>query len=298
MLLLFAGGHRMGSTFQGLIGLHALKQLGIKFRQADNPALNIFHLQKIRESLRAADANPQFYYYAKSHAAFPAQVDAVLTAENSRIYLVWRDQRDALVSDFYFSQRLAGHVYKDFQDYFWRRGRKILLRNRLQQVVWDGIKDDRVRAWDYLDLVNEFDRSAGEMLEFGSLEGVDMDALKKSVSIGELRKTYNDPKGSFFRKGGKQNIEELAPDKRTLNEIEDIVEEADGRKLGKAYEREDWLRIVAFGRESKDAGLRKTFHWWLFRTQRAQWLRASVLPTLYKLSPRRLIGSLLHRNSQ
>ncbi|MCH9809067.1 MAG: sulfotransferase domain-containing protein [Alphaproteobacteria bacterium] len=298
MLLFFAGGHRMGSTFQGLIVLHALKQLGIKYRQPDNAAMNVFHLEKMRAFLKAADDNPKWYYYAKSHVAFPTQVETVLAAERVRIFLVWRDQRDALVSDFHFSQRHAGHVYGSFQDYFWRRGRKVLLRNRLQQVVWDGVEDDRVRAWDYLDLVDNFERSAGEMVEFAGMEGVDIEALKKSVSIGQLRKKFNDPKGAFFRKGGKQDIEELGPDKRTLAAIEDITNETDWRRLGRAFEREDWMHIVAFGRESKEAGLRKTFHWWLFRTKRAHWLRREVLPKLYKLSPRRLVASILYRDQR
>lgn len=298
MLLFFAGGHRMGSTFQGLTVLNALKQRGIKYRQPDNAALNTFHLEKLRACLKAADDNPKWYYYAKSHAAFPAQVDAVLSAERARIYLVWRDQRDALVSDFHFSQRHAGHVYGSFQDYFWRRGRRILLRNRLQEVVWKDIDDDRVRAWEYLDLVNDFERSAGEMVEFAGLEGVDLQALKESVSIGQLRKSFNDPKGAFFRKGGKQDIEELAPDKRTLAEIDDIVGETEWRKLGDAFEREDWMRILVFGRESQEAGLRKTFHWWLFRTRRAHWLRRELLPKLYKFSPRRIIASILKLGSR
>ncbi len=290
MLFLFAGGHRMGSTFQALTFRHALRQLKVDIRTTDNPALDIFHLQKIRSSFAEADRHPEAFYFGKAHAAFPAQVEAVISAQHLRVFLIWRDQQDALVSDFHFSRRRAGHVYRDFDDYFERRGRKILLRNCLQKTVWDGIDDPRVKAWGYLDLANDFQKTAGEMLEFAGLSGVNLKALERSVSIGQLRKRYRDDKGTFFREGGKQDLQALAPNAQTMSQIESIVAETDWHKLAEAFEREDWMRIAVCGRESQDAGLRKSFHWWLFKTQNAQYLRRNVLPTIYKLSPRRLLS--------
>ena len=292
MLLLFAGGHRMGSTYQYLIGRNALRQLDLRFRQTDNPALSIFHLQRIRKALLVADESPSTYFLAKAHAAFPEQVNAVLTAKSSRIFLVWRNQTDSLVSDFHFAQRRAGHVYSDFDDYFARRGRKILTRNCLQQLVWQSIDDDRVQAWDYLDLVNNFETSAKQMMDFAGLQGVDLDALKASVSIKQLRKTHNDPDGKFFREGGKQDLLQLNPSSQILEEIENTVSERDVSQLASSFEKQDWLRTLIFGRESRDAGIRKTIHWWLFKTRRAQYLRERVLPHAYKLSPRRLERTL------
>lgn len=293
MLHVFAGGHRMGSTFQSLIGVFALKQLGITYRFPDSKALEVLHIRKIRESFKAADADPQIFYYAKAHAAFPLQVDAILTARHSRIFLVWRDQLDALISDFHYAQRRAGHHYASFDDYFLRRGRKILLRNCLQKVVWDGIDDDRVRAWTYLELVGEFERTAGEMLAFGGIAGVDLAALRNNVSIPSLRKTQNDPEGRFFREGGTHNLAQFEPSDRTVAEIEKILDERDPQWLGDAFEREDWLRVSLFGRESQEPGLRKTIHWWLYKTQRFQKLQNNVLPLIYKCSPRRLIGKFV-----
>lgn len=279
----------MGSTFQCMIGMNALRQVGIPIHLTDNPALNVFHLEKIRKSFAAADADPQKYYIAKAHPAFPQQVEAVMTAENIRVFLVWRDQEDALVSDFHFSQRRGGHHYKNFDDYFRRRGRKILLRNCLQQKVWSSIKDERVRAWEYLDLVDNFEQAAGELIEFAGLRNVDIAELKKSVSIEELRRTQGDPEGTFFRQGGKQDIGRLTPNQETLATIEEIISEDRIERLGQAFEYEDWRRIVLFGRESREAGVRKTFHWWLYHTQRAQLLRDKVLPRVYKFSPRRIL---------
>lgn len=291
MLLIFAGGHRMGSTYQSLIGRHAMAQLGIHCRMPANPELNVFHLQRIRKVFKICDSHPGVYFFAKPHAAFPAQVEAVMTAQQSRIFLVWRDQRDSLVSDFHYAQRKAGHVYADFDDYFWRRGRKILLRNCLQKVVWDGVVDPRVRAWQYLDLTDNFKQSADEMLRFAGLNGVDLDALADSVSIKQLRHKYNDPEGTFFRKGGKQNLESLKPNAATLESIGEIERERDWRRLGRAYEREDWMRVMIFGRESKDAGWRKSMHWWAVKTRRMQRLQ-SRLSRLYRFSPRRLAGAI------
>jgi Sulfotransferase domain len=288
VLLLFAGGHRMGSTYQYLIGLNALKQLGLPIKHTDNPALTIFHLQKVRKALEITDESPASYFIAKAHAAFPEQVDAVLTAKNARIFLVWRDQKDSLVSDYHFAQRKAGHVYSDFDDYFLRRGRKILTRNCLQQLVWQSIDDDRVRAWDYLDLVYDFETSAKQITDFAGLQNVDIDALKAAVSIKKLRETHNDPDGKFFRVGGKQNLLQLNPSPQTLEQIESAIGEKDIDRLASSFEKMDWLRTLVFGQESCDAGIRKTFHWWLYRTKRAQHLRESVLPHAYKLSPRRL----------
>jgi sulfotransferase family protein len=288
VLLLFAGGHRMGSTYQYLIVRNALRQLSIPFQAPDQAALSIFHLQKVRQSLTAADEHPETYFLGKGHPAFAEQAEAVMTAKNSRIFLVWRDQQDALVSDFHFAQRRAGHVYANFNDYFVRRGRKILLRNCLQNVVWKHIEDDRVRAWDYLRLVHDFENAATEMLDFAGLKGVDLAALKESVSIKELRKSRNDPKGTFFRKGGKQDIGLLEPSPSTMQAIEEITSETDANRLAAEFEKEDRLRTLVFGRECQEAGLRKNFHWWLFATQNAKYLRKNVLPGIYKLSPRRI----------
>ena len=282
----------MGSTYQYLIGRNALRQLDLRFRQTDNPALSIFHLQKIRKALSVTDESPATYFLAKAHAAFPEQANAVLTAKNSRIFLVWRDQQDSLVSDFHFAQRRAGHVYSDFDDYFARRGRKILTRNCLQQLVWQSIDDDRVQAWDYLDLVHNFETSAQQMMDFAGLQNVDLDALKASVSIKQLRQTHNDPDGKFFREGGKQDLLQLNPSPRILEEIGNTISERDASLLASSFEKQDWLRTVVFGRESRDAGIRKTIHWWLFKTRRAQYLRERVLPHAYKLSPRRLDRTL------
>ena len=155
----------------------------------------------------------------KAHPAFPAQVKAVLKARNSRIFLIWRDQRDALVSDLHFSQRRAGHVYRDFDDYFRRRGRKVLIRNCLQKLVWSRVRDERVKAWDYLTILQDFEATAGKILNFAYLKDVGLCALKQSVSIESLRKLRHDPKGTFFRVGGKQNIELLNPSRMTMAAI-------------------------------------------------------------------------------
>lgn len=280
----------MGSTFQALTVRHALRQLRVKIHTTDNPALDIFHLQKIRSSFAEADKHPDAYYFGKAHAAFPKQVQAVLSAKHLRVFLIWRDQQDALVSDYHFSRRRAGHVYRDFDDYFARRGRKILLRNCLQKTVWDSVDDDRVKVWDYLDLANDFQKTAADMLSFGGIDGVNLKALERSVSLVQLRKRYRDDQGTFFRQGGKQDIQALGPGPETMAAIDEIIRETDWRKLGADFEREDWMRIAVCGRESEDAGLRKGFHWWLFKTQNAQYLRRNVLPKLYKLSPRRLFG--------
>jgi hypothetical protein len=37
MLLVFAGAHRMGSTYQSLIVRHAMTQLAIRYRATDSP---------------------------------------------------------------------------------------------------------------------------------------------------------------------------------------------------------------------------------------------------------------------
>lgn len=82
------------------------------------PPQNTFHLQNIRQTVSAADEHPDTWFIGKAHAAFVEQVEAVLTAKNSRVFIVWRDQEDALVSDFHFAQRRAGHVYAEFDEYF------------------------------------------------------------------------------------------------------------------------------------------------------------------------------------
>ena len=277
----------MGSTFQSLIVLHALRQCGVSVRALDAAALHVFHLGKIRDSLQQADRDPANTYFAKSHVAHPRQVEAVMSARNSRIFLVWRNQQDSLCSDFHFAQRHAGHIYADFNDYFCRRGRKVLLRNCLQKVAWDCVHDPRVRAWGYLELVRDFEAKAAQMLDFAGLHNVDIKALEKSVSLGALRAAHGDGAGRFFRQGGTHDLDSLGPSAAVLRQIAEVEQESDWRVLARAYERENVFRALVFGCETREAGLRKTFHWWLSRVQAesrlSRWLRL-----LYLASPSRL----------
>ncbi len=66
-----------------------------------------------------------------------------------------------------------------------------------------------------------------------------------------MRRKYNDPSGLFFREGGKQDIVALKLSARTSHLIEEIEQERDWRRLGRAYEHKDWLRILIFGREEQ-----------------------------------------------
>ena len=201
MLYVFAGGHRMGSHFQTFVVSHALAQTRRRFQWVDPAAMNTFHLAAIRRALADCDAQADKHFIAKAHAAFPSQIDALLSAQTARVFLIWRPQRDCLVSDYRFAKANAGHSYANFDDYFARRGRRVLLRNRLQEVAWSTRADPRVRSWQYLDLRNDFAHVAGEMLTFAGIDGVDLGKLADGLQIDKLRDKYRDPQGRFFRKG-------------------------------------------------------------------------------------------------
>lgn len=291
MWFVFAGGHRMGSTYQFLILRKALVQLKVRVKKFPSNSFDVCHLAGMREAVAQCNATPQFNYLTKIHAAYPAHIKVLLEAKESRIFLVWRDQRDSLVSDYYFSQRRAGHSYTSFNDYFQRRGRRVLYRNCLQKTVWDTVEDPRVRAWDYLDLCHDFETSVREMIAFaGYLEqGLDFAKLADDLSISSLRKSRNDSDGSFFRQGGKQNLQALSPSDKTLAEIKEIEQETDWQVLSHNYEIEDWMRVLMFGYEDRKQGKRKDFQRWLHSPERREQV-SNFLSRIYRNSPRRLLG--------
>jgi len=285
----------MGSTFQTLLFTHALSQRGMRYEWLDPGCLQALHQGQIRRLFRRCDESPRALFVGKAHAAFPSQVEALMSARACRIFLVWRPHRDCLVSDFHYARRGGGHRYAGFDDYFARRGRRVLLRNRLQEVVWKTIDDPRVRSWEYLDLVQRFAATAGDMLGFGAIEGVDLAALRRSLSMDELRRRYRDPSGKFFRAGGSHELSVLHPGARTLDEIGAIELEQDWRRLGRACEAESRIRTLVFGPESKEAGLRKSFHAWLIRSGHLTCLQHGLVKRVHRLFPRRLPDAIRSR---
>ncbi len=291
MLYVFAGGHRMGSHFQTFVVTHGLSQLGTKFAWVDRAAMNTFHLGAIRRGLARCDALPAKSFVAKTHASFPIQIDTLLSARNVRVFLIWRPLRDCLVSDYHFARSNAGHAYKDFDDYFAKRGRRVMLRNRLHEVTWSTRTDDRVRGWQYLDLRDDFARVAGEMLAFAEIDGVDIDRLAEGLQIDKLRAKYRDPEGKFFRKGGAGELSELEPSEATMAQISEIEAMSDAATLGREYLRCDRWQSLLFGSEVEEAGLRKSFQTWLYRSRRIRRLRrralSSARKSLHRLVSRR-----------
>ena len=288
MLYVFAGGHRMGSHFQTFVVSHALAQTRRRFERVDPAAMNTFHLGAIRRALAACDAQADKYFIAKAHAAFPIQIDALLTAQTARVFSIWRPQRDCLVSDYHFAKANAGHRYANFDDYFVRRGRRVLLRNRLQEVAWSKRGDPRVRSWQYLDLRNDFARIAGEMLTFARIDGVDLGQLADGLQIDKLRDKYRDPQGRFFRKGGSDELADLSPSPATMEEITKIETATDVGALGRDYLACDRWKACLFGSEAEEAGWRKGLQTWLYRSPHLRKLQRQALPRMRRLSFRRL----------
>lgn len=198
MIHFFAGAHKNGSHFQFYVLEEALKQRSIAYRVAGS---DIFHerdlgrARKLLRELREADD----IILCKGHWHRRRERDLLLGEKNLKVFLIWRDLKDVLISSYHYKINKFGADYRDFSEfYFEDGGRDLLIHQRLYRIAWSG---KSAHETSYEALVEDFSREAARLLSHAGIDDVDLASLEAETGIGRLRETRGDQKGIFFRQG-------------------------------------------------------------------------------------------------
>lgn len=198
MIHFFAGAHKNGSHFQFYVLEEALRQRSIPYRIV---GLDVFHerdlnrSQKLLAELRGTDE----IILCKGHWYRRRERTLLLGQKNIRIFLIWRNLKDVLISSYHYNVNKFGFHYAGFSEYYFEGGgRELLIAQRLYRIAWSG---KPAHETSYEVLVDDFPREAGRLLTYADVNGVDLDTLQAETGIGRLRETRGDLQGIFFRKG-------------------------------------------------------------------------------------------------
>jgi hypothetical protein len=220
MVFFFCGAPKHGSHFQMFILTESLVQKGMPYEQVGN---EIFHRRKLRRAKRLLDqlmGRNENVYVCKGHFGSRRERDFLLSYDRIKIFLIWRDLRDVLVSQYFYDMNKGGKTFKDFQDFYWKRGRWFLCYHVKFRRNWEGAsKDPRVFTSAFPELKRDFSQSAVELLRFSGIEGVDTAALQHQLSMERLRVKHNDPKKVFFRRGDIGEHRDIIGDQRIYEDI-------------------------------------------------------------------------------
>jgi len=156
--------------------------------------------KKLRRFLDEVDHSKQNHVF-KAHIFL--KHDLIAANPNVKVMHITRDIRDALVSAFYYEVMKGQCSSEDFEQYYWRHGRRrakyIICYNRL----WEKIPRRFETRYEKLheDFEGEVHRIADHLGV--ELKNGDMDKLRKSSDLESLREKYaeKDRDQRFFRHG-------------------------------------------------------------------------------------------------
>ena len=288
MLLLLGGAQKMGSNFQTRILQEAFAQTKIRYTwQGEiDPAFRFFVQDEMRAYAEQFGEKADEWHVIKSHIVFREQIDCVLAAKHAVFFQIWRDPREALVSDLHHAQNFAGYKFKEFKDYYKVRGRKVLLRNRIQYLNWNGIQDDRIVHVGYEDLRTDFEQTARKMLAPLNIPPVDYDALAERTSMKSMRTHWAKyGRENFIREGSIGSHEQVITDDACRADISRLIEETNVDVLVEAWDRETRNRTLFLGKEYSSTDPRRRFYIFLERQKIGDRLRPYVYKVREFLSP-------------
>jgi hypothetical protein len=211
MIHFFAGAHKNGSHFQFYVLEESLRQRSIPYRVVGLEALHAHDLERTRQLLKDLRGSDEIILL-KGHWYRRRERDLLLGQKDIKIFLIWRDLKDVLISSYHYRINKFGSDDRGFRAfYFEDGGRDLLISQRLYRIAWSGCE---VHETSYEALVDDFSREAKRLLDYAGIEGVDLAALRVETSIGRLRETREDQSGVFFRDGttGQHRSFDFAPD--------------------------------------------------------------------------------------
>lgn len=211
MIYFFAGAHKNGSHFQFYVLEEALKQRSTAYRVVGSDIFHERDLHRARQllvELRGSDD----IILCKGHWHRRHERKLLLGEQNLRVFLIWRDLKDVLISSFHYKINKFGAFYRDFSEfYFGDGGRDLLIQQRLYRMAWSG---KPVHETSYEALVDDFPSEAANLLSHAGIGDLDLVALEAETKLSRLRETRNDRSGVFFRQGttGQHRSFGFAPD--------------------------------------------------------------------------------------
>ncbi|MCL4872092.1 MAG: sulfotransferase domain-containing protein [Anaerolineae bacterium] len=209
MIYFFCGAPKHGSHFQLFIITESLKQQGIPFEPVGEKIFDHNDNEAAKKLLHELDQSPDEVFIAKGHFL---NKKLLLSYQNIRIFHIWRDMGDVLVSRYHYQMKRYGKTYQDFSDFYRRDGRTHMFYQLAYQNIWRSVCDPRVFHIDYAELRQHFQESVGNMLKFADLLGVDVADLEARVSLDNLRHQQNDDAGVLFRRGAVGDYEAIISD--------------------------------------------------------------------------------------
>ncbi len=232
MILFFCGAPKHGSNFQMLLVIEILKMLGINYKDTDGVIFHKIDLKKCSKALDEYDQDPTNIYVAKGHFGSIKLRNFLFKYKTIKIFLIWRDLRDVLVSQYFSDRNLASKDIGSFDKYYWRTGR-FKIKYHLQYIRnWNEVSESsKVFVFSYEKLLRDFSSEVERLMVFLGLQNqhIDIATLKNEVSINRFREKYNDSNGKFFRKGISGDYKNIIPN-YILNDIEEVKQ-----NLGKSF---------------------------------------------------------------
>lgn len=236
MILFCNGAPKHASFFPMFILGEACRQRGLPYTSGmGKQILHNHRLRAAKKLLAELDAKPEERFLLKGHWGSIPERDALLSFATLKTVLIWRDLRDALVSQYLFDINKFGLKHPPFDAYYWGRsgGRENLVYQLRYRRVWQEVAGhERVHFTDFARLKSDFAAEAGRLLDFAGIEGVDFEDLKRRTSIENVRKISGDAKGAHFRKGKTGGYAEHIRSQAVLDDIAALEAMACGKKSG------------------------------------------------------------------
>ena len=226
MIYFFNGAAKHASFFQMFIVQKALDQVGRPYSRLKNTFFHRHHRKSAARQLNELSAGCGGLFLIKGHWGEPHERDLLLSHDDIKIFLIWRDFRDVLVSQFFFEQNKFGRRFVDFDDYYWRYlgGRYQLLQQLKYKRYWELSPQPRaVCVAHFHDLKENFVEAAGAMLRFAGIDGVDLVRLEHDVTVDRLREETGDKTGAHFRKGAIGDYKAIITSAHTIDDIDALV---------------------------------------------------------------------------
>lgn len=218
MIFFFTGGPKHGSHFQLYIITEGLNQKGITYGQAGINIVDRNDSPGTKRLLDEINQKREEIFICKGHFL---DKELLLSYADIRIFLIWREIGDVLVSRYHYLIHRYGQTFDDFADFYRKDGRNHTFYQTAYHHLWQPVTDQRVFHVNYSDLRKDFQNAVRPMLDFAGLSDVDVEALEEKVSIERSRKKHNDPKGVLIRKGAVGEYESVIPPE-ILEDIEHI----------------------------------------------------------------------------
>lgn len=225
MIYFFNGAAKHGSFFQYFIVQKALNQIATPYSQVKNTFFHRHYVRSARRQLKELSSSGDGLFLIKGHWGDPRERRLLLSCHDIKIFLIWRDFRDVLVSQFFFELNKFGRQFVDFDDYYWRYlgGRYHLRQQLAYKRGWDSVASPgNVCAVSFEDLKNDFVPTAGALLRFAGIDGVDLARLEQDVTVEKLRKDSGD-NGAHFRKGAIGDHRSVITSPHTIDDIDALV---------------------------------------------------------------------------